>query len=168
MRKNYIICAALLFSFLGSRAQADTAALAGVFGRITTELKNYRPDTSAVPQDRFTRKIVELRQLRGGFNIDEAIRFKMEEEESKNPGSRETALMKEQFTSGPAQRWLENATIWVYRRQFTYKEVKKLVKFYRTSAGQKLASAQPLVMVETLAAATMIQETLMASQKNKQ
>jgi len=165
MRKKHIICAALLFSFLGSRAQTDTAATAGVFSRITTELKNYRPDTSAVPQDRFTRKIVELRQLRGGFNIDEAIRFKMEEEESKNPGNKETALLKEQFNSGPARRWLDNATIWIYRRQFTYKEIKKLVKFYRTSAGQKLAGAQPIVMVETLAAAAMIQETLMADKK---
>jgi len=162
MRKKYIICAALLCFFLGSRAQTDTA---GIFGRITTELKNYRPDTSAVPQDRFTRKIVELRQLRGGFNIDEAIRFKMEEEETKNPGNHETALLKEQFTSGPAQRWLSNATIWVYRRQFTYKEIKKLVKFYRTPAGQKLANTQPIVMVETLAAAAMIQEILLANKK---
>jgi uncharacterized protein len=44
----------------------------------------------------------------------------------------------------------------IYREEFTYGELEKLVKFYKTSAGQKLSQRFPVVMLKSLAAAEMI------------
>lgn len=60
--------------------------------------------------------------------------------------------------SGNGKRWLDNAMIWIYRNHFTYSELKKLVKFYKTSAGQKMATELPLIMVKSLKAGEMIKE----------
>jgi hypothetical protein len=149
-----------LMTFI-SNAQMDTTSVVGIFERIMNEVKSYKLDTSTVPNDKITRKINELRRLRGGFNINEAIMFKMGEEEQKKETAKATLdYLKEQFTTGKGKQWLDNAVIHIYRDQFSYKELKQLVKFYRTSAGQKLASDFPFIMMKTLMAAQIIHDTL--------
>ena len=62
------------------------------------------------------------------------------------------------FKSGNGKRWLDKTMIWIYRNHFTYSELKKLVKFYKTPAGQKMATELPLIMVKSLKAGEMIKE----------
>lgn len=137
-----------------------------IFEKITGAVKDYKLDTSAAPDDKLTRKIIEFRNLRGGFNINEAIQFKFAEEESKaTDASAKAAIQKskEDFMNGPGKRWLDNAVIWIYRKEFTYQEMKQLVKFYRTTAGQKMGEELPVIIIKSLAAAENIQKML---QKN--
>ncbi|GAA4737819.1 hypothetical protein GCM10023229_15980 [Flavisolibacter ginsenosidimutans] len=128
--------------------------------RITKEVSTYKPDTTSPPADKITQKIIELRKLRGGFNVNEAIAFKLEEDRQK--GETPADVQKkfaDFFTTGSGKRWLDNATIWLYRNRFSYAELKQLVKFYKTSAGQKMAADFPIIMLESLAAAQMLKDS---------
>ena len=166
MKKQLPLLASVLISFV-SHAQNDTGYISGTFERISSEVKNYKIDTSAVPNDKLTRKIIELRKLRGGFNINEAVMLKMGEEGQKNETPKATLdYLKGQFTNGKGKQWLDNAVIHIYRDQFNYKELKQLVKFYKTTAGQKLATDFPFIMIKTLMAAQIIHDTLV-SEANK-
>ena len=128
-----------------------------VFARITSEMANFKIDTSYPPHDKITAKITELRSLRGGFNINEAIEFKIaEDNRNKNLTEKEIHQLKTYFSSGNGKRKLDNAITWIYRKRFDYKDLKKLVKFYRSSAGQKMASDFPIIMLQSLAAAEVI------------
>jgi hypothetical protein len=55
--------------------------------------------------------------------------------------------------------------IHIYRQHFTYNELKQLVRFYKTSAGKKMAKDFPLIMMKSLIAAQIIHDTLIAEQK---
>lgn len=146
-------------------AQSDSI-MVGVFDRITAEVQNYRIDTSEAPDDKITRKIVALRDLRGGFNINEAIMFKLGEEEKKKETPEATlTYLRQQFSTGKGKQWLDNAANHIYRNQFTYRELKQLVRFYKTSAGQKLAHDFPYIMMKTLMAAQIIHDVLVNEQK---
>ncbi|MBX2930598.1 MAG: DUF2059 domain-containing protein [Chitinophagaceae bacterium] len=152
-----------------SFSQSDTTSsqnISDIFDRIAKSLKNFQLDTTDAPNDKITKKIIELRSLRGGFNINEAINFKIEEDKQKNQAPKE-ALEKLAifFTSGNGKRWLDNATIWIYRQHFTYNELKQLVKFYKTSAGEKMATNFPVIMMQSLKAAEIIKEIFMQQQK---
>jgi hypothetical protein len=150
-----------LLTFTGF-SQRDTAAgkiSSDIFDRITKGLKDFRLDTSAAPDDKITWKIIELRNLRGGFNINEAVDFKIEEDKQKNEMSKEELeKLSKFFKSGEGKKLLDNAVIWIYRQHFTYRELKQLIKFYQTSAGQKLATEFPVIMIQSLKAAEMIKE----------
>ena len=131
-----------------------------VFERISENLKNFKPDT-AVPGDKITRKIKELRRLNGGFNINEAIDFKLEEERQKNELTKEESdKLTAFFKTGKGNKWLENAVIHIYRNAFTYNELTQLVEFYKTPAGRKIASEFPLIMLKSFMAAEFIKSTL--------
>jgi uncharacterized protein len=165
MRK-YLLIALLSITYSRSPAQTDSLRMAGIFQKITNELKDYKIDTSEAPDDKITRKINELRALRGGFNINEAISFKIQEDETKGEVPKTTTdFLKQEFAMGDGKLWLDNATVWIYRRHFNYKELKQLVKFYKTSAGQKLANDFPFIMMKTLMAAQLIHDRLIASMK---
>ncbi len=132
-----------------------------IFQRLTEELKNFKPDTSNVPNDRTTKKINELRSLRGGFNINEAIAYKIAEDISKEPEKKnELEKLKQSFETGNGKRWLDNAVTWIYRKEFTYKELKQMVRFYKTKAGQKFAKAAPFLMLKSLAAGETVKQLL--------
>lgn len=162
MKKQLLFIFIMLLSVIRSKAQTDSIYTSGVFDKITNEIKTYKLDTSAVPNDKITKKINELRQLRGGFNINEAIMYKMEEEEQKNETPKATFdYLKGQFTNGKGKQWLDNAVLHIYRSHFNYRELKQLVKFYKTSAGQKLAADFPYIMMKTLMAAQTIQDILL-------
>lgn len=131
----------------------------GIFNRIAKSVSDFRPDTSAAPYDKITTKIIELRNLRGGFNINEALAFKMEEDFQKKEISKaELDKLSNFFKNADGKRWLDNATIWIYRQHFSYSELKQLVKFYKTSAGQKMAIDFPVIMIQSLKAAEMIKD----------
>jgi hypothetical protein len=156
MKRSLII---LLLSF-GIRA-ASAQDSSSIFESLSRAMKEYQLDTSAVPADRTTTMIKELRSLKGGFNINEAIEFKIQESIGKKEGSKEELLrLSDSFQHGLGKKWLENAVIWIYRNHFTYTELKEMVRFYKTSAGQKLARDFPVVMLQSLAAAETIQTML--------
>jgi uncharacterized protein len=160
MKKNYVLLL-MIGVGLNAMAQTDSTQLAGIFERITKEVQAYKIDTSAAPDDKVTRKIRELGALKGGFNISEAIDFKMQEEEKENKTPKATlTFLREQFHNGKGKQWLDNAVVHIYRDHFTYSELKQMVKFYKTSAGQKLATDFPLIMMKTLMAGQVIHDVL--------
>jgi uncharacterized protein len=167
MRK--LIIPAFIFCLLSFACYAqDTAKnkVPSIFERIATGVKDYKLDTSAAPNDKITKKILELRDLRGGFNINEAIDFKIAEDRQKNEVSKEELdKIASFFKSGNGKRWLDNAIVWIYRNHFTYSELKQLVKFYRTSAGQKMADDFPVIMLQSLRAGEMIKDMYAQQQK---
>src|SRR5690242_8112817 len=148
----------LLLVCLRSAAQVDLST------QISKQLKEYRPDTTDLPKDKITQKIIELRQLRGNFNIDVVVQLKMQEEISKGNNSEAMRKMAESFSSGNSKRWLDNAVMHLYREEFTYAELKKITRFYKTPAGQKMAKELPLIIMKSLAAAEMIQQSLSSKQ----
>jgi hypothetical protein len=148
---------------IAANGQTDTSAnnaAAVIFERIMKSVKEFKVDTTSVPDDKTTRKITQLRNLQGGFNINEAIQFKIAEDRSKNEIPKaELDKLATFFTSGNGKQWLDNAVIRIYRNHFTYKELKQLVRFYKTSAGHKLAADFPVIMLKSLMAAEMIKES---------
>lgn len=123
------------------------------------EMKDFKIDTSDVPEDKVTRKIRELTALKGVFNVNGAIAFKLEEDRSKKEKSpEEIQKLADYIQNGRGKVLLDNAIIWIFRKEFTYPELKALVKFYKTSAGQKMAVRFPFIMLKSLAAAQMIVE----------
>ena len=142
-------------------AQPDTAnqAATELFRRITQSIHQYRLDTSAAPDDKLTHKITELRDLKGGFNINEAISFKIAEDREKNELPKaDLDKLAAFFNSGKGKLWLDNAITWIYRRNFTYREIRQMVRFYKTSSGQKMAREFPTLMLQSLRAAELIKE----------
>lgn len=162
MKKNirFIIIFCLLTNNLFAQTDTDKKKpTPAIFDRITKSIADFQLDTSAAPDDKITRKILELRNLRGGFNINEVIEFKIEEDRQKNEVPKaELDKIAIFFKSGNGAKWLNNAMIWIYKNHFTYRELKKLVKFYKTPAGQKMATELPLIMVKSLKAGEMIKE----------
>ena len=160
MIKYFIPTILLCFLAATSFCQTDTAAgnmASSIFERIAKSIKAFQLDTTAAPNDKVTAKIIELRALRGGFNINEAIDFKLEEDRQKGEMPKaEVEKLSAFFKSGNGKKWLDNATNWIYRRHFTYPELKQLVSFYKTSAGQKMAADFPIIMMQSLRAAEMI------------
>lgn len=155
--KNTIL-AIFLIAVAGSIHAQDTSS---VFARITNAVKEYKIDTSDVPNDKITEKIKELRALKGGFNINEVMEYKIEEEIQKNPAAKDSMMrLAASFKNGKAKKWLDNAVIWIYRQEYTYDELKDMVKFYKTSAGQKMAQNFPIILLKSLMAAETIQKNL--------
>jgi len=143
----------LLCCFISTHAFSQT----DIFKKIVSEIETYVPDTTAAPDDKITRKIIEIRQLRGGFNINEAIEFKLQEDRQKGDLSQEQFDKAAAFFStGNGRKWLDNAVIWIYRKHFTYAELKQMAKFYRTSAGKKMGSELPVIILQSLKAAEVI------------
>ena len=157
---NPFITFILLLVTMAANAQTDTAAsnaAANYLKKMGEDVKAFVPDTTDVPDDKLTQKIKELRNLRGGFNINEAIAFKIEEDrQNKETPEAELNKIGAFFTSGNGKRLLDNSVIWIYRRRFTEAEINSLLKFYKTSAGQKMASNFPLIMMQSLKAAEII------------
>jgi len=135
----------------------DAATSRSVFSRLENEMKNFSPDTTEAPKDRITTMITEIRRLKGGFNINEAIEYKLQEAKQKKEIS-DTAYEAASafFMEGRGRQLLDNAVVWIYRKQFTSAELKELLRFYKTSAGKKMAEHFPLILLQSAAAAEMI------------
>lgn len=130
-----------------------------VFSRISESMSTFQIDTSAVPNDKMSFKIRELQNLKGGFNINEAMDYKIEEARSKNEISDDEYLnIKKFLTLGNGKKWIDNSIIWIYRKHFTYHEIKQLLKFYKTDAGKKMANDFPIIMIQSVKSAEFILE----------
>ena len=143
-----------LFFFSTARSQniqPDTSGKGQVYERIMQAMAGFTPDTSAPPEDRLTRKIRKLRQLRGGFNINEMLEFKLAEERQKKekPAAHINSLS-DFFSQGNGKRWLDHAAIWIYRKQYNYRDIKRMVRYYRSATGQKSADLFPVIMVQLI------------------
>jgi len=129
------------------------------FQRISTEMKNFTVDTSAVPNDSLSDAIRKLRSTKGGFNITEAVEYKIAEDLNKGDLNKATAdKLTNFYTQGNGKRWLENAVVWIYRKQFTLPEVNELVLFYQSPVGKKMSQNFPVVMLQSMKAAEQIIE----------
>ena len=129
----------------------------GLMQRISKEISGFKADTSAVPNDKITKKIEELRKYRGKFNVDALVDIKLAQAKKSHLLSKEQYDQANNFfKKGNGKRWLDNAIIWVYRKHFSYKELKAMVRFYRSTAGQKWASEFPIVAIQNSLAAEQI------------
>ena len=149
-----LVAVSYLFITFSAGAQVDSL----VYKTITAEMAKFKPDYSTPPDDKLTKKIKEVIDLKGGFNINEAIAFKLEEDrkENKIPEAEWRALAT--YMTGEGASKINNAVIWIYRSHFTYKDLKQLVKFYSTSAGKKMNEVFPLLMLKSLMAAEYVKE----------
>ena len=154
----------ILFT-IWSNAQKDTTT-SPIFEKIALEMKEFKLDTTSVPNDKLSKSIEKLRRLKGGFNINEAIEFKIAEERSKeNAPTEELDKIEAFFKNGNGKKWLNNAVIWIYRKQFTLKEINQLIRFYKSSAGQKMAEKFPILMLQSLKAGEEIKENFVQQLK---
>ena len=151
LMKTRVLFFALMISGLCTAQQTARET----YQRIANSAKNYVVDTTAVPEDKFTREIRNLRKAKGGFNINEAILFKIGEE---NMPASEKEKLEQFFTLGEGKKHLDNAVIWIYRKYFTLDEVKKLTRFYKSTTGKKMAANFPVIMLQSLKAAESIAE----------
>jgi len=109
-------------------------------------------DTLDAPNDAFTQKIRELRKVKGGLTIESIVQLKVMEEKQKDTSRAKREfydkLLKE-ATEGRTAKLMENCMINMYRRTFTEGEVDELVKFYKSSAGQKMDKEFLVLLVES-------------------
>lgn len=154
MKNYFVITFLLLWNIVISQNSGKE-----IFQRITSEVEKFKVDTSAVPNDKLTQEIKSLQKVKGGFNINEAILYKITEDLIKGDISAEDAeKMETFFTNGKGKKWLENAVIWIYRKKFTLSEIKDLNKFYKSSAGKKLSQDFPIIIIESIKSAEIIIE----------
>ncbi len=155
--KKFITLLFIIFTFCSHAQNVKTTA--PIFEKIVLEMKEFKLDTTAVPNDKLSKRIEKLRSLKGGFNINEAIEFKIAEERSKeNAPTKELDKIEAFFKTGNGKKQLNNAVIWIYRKQFTLKEINQLIRFYKSSAGQKMAEKFPILMIQSLKAGEEIKE----------
>ena len=172
--KKFVRCAIIsLFSFVSTNVFAQNFEeknfkMQSVFEKLTNELKDYKPDTANAPNDKITKEIIKLRALRGGFNINEAIEYKLAEEKQKaEVPAADLEKLSTFFKTGNGKRWLDNAVTSIYRQHFTYKELKQLTKFYRTAAGRKMAADFPFIMMKSLVAGEAVKSFYTTNSENK-
>ena len=162
---TYIFC--FLTTVVFSQSDTTTTkATTDIFDRIAKSVKEFQLDTTAAPDDKITRKIIELRNLKGGFNINEAIEYKLQEDKQKGEITEiEVTKFSAFITKGYGKKWLDNAVIAIYRQHFTFKELKQLVKFYKTPAGQKMSTQFPVIMMQSLMAGERIKDVYTKQKK---
>lgn len=163
MKKITTILSLFLTFFCAAQNDKTTTP---IFEKIALEMKEFKLDTTAVPNDKLSKRIEKLRNLKGGFNINEAIEFKIAEERSKeNAPTEELDKIEAFFKNGNGRIWLNNAVIWIYRKQFTLKEINQLIRFYKSSAGQKMVEKFPILMLQSLKAGEEIKENFVQQLK---
>jgi len=139
----------ILSCFLTIQATSQT-----VFERITTEMGTYKINTATPPADKTTKLINELRNARGGFNINEAMEYKLQEDrQKKDINEKQFEYLDSFFRSGTGTVLLNNAVTWIYRNYFTRKDLKQLIHFYRTNAGEKYSKIFPVILLQSAKAA---------------
>jgi hypothetical protein len=155
--KTFLLAGCIFISFLSIAQNESTLAKL----KEIMEKAGSMPDTSAVPNDKLTAEIKALRKERKTINTNDVIKIKIAEERKKDkklPAEFYDRLLNT-FTNGTAINWVDNSIIRLYRQYFTEREIKELIKFYKTSAGKKWASNFPLIMIESVGNA----ETIMKS-----
>jgi hypothetical protein len=163
-----MILAAVFAKTFSIASPIDTTKKLSTFDKISTQLQAYKPDTSTPPNDRVTQTIRQIMSLRGGFNINEAIEYKIQEDRASG-GMSEVDLnrLALYLQKGEGRRQLDNSIIWIYRSTFNLKELQQIKSFYATSAGQKMADSFPILMMKSLAAAQLLKDGFMKEPEQK-
>lgn len=140
----------LAFISFTSIAQVDSSFITQLKSLDTAN--TLRMDTTAVPYDKLTQKIRLLRGERGGFNIEMAIRMKLQEEQAKDKKHSKAYYdqLLTEVTTGKTSKLIDNVLVNLYRRSFTEEEIDQLVVFYKTSAGKKMNKEFILLMVRSI------------------
>lgn len=135
---------------LQSSSQIDSTLINRIKALDTANI--LKADTVAVPNDSFTKKIKILRSEQKGLTLETIIRLKIAEEQQKDTTRSKEYYNKllEEITNGKTGKLLENSVINIYRRSFTESEVDELVRFYKTSAGQKMNTEYLLLLVQSV------------------
>ena len=135
---------------LQSSSQIDSTLINRIKALDTANI--LKADTVAVPNDSFTKKIKTLRSEQKGLTLETIIRLKIAEEQQKDTTHSKEYYNKllEEVTTGKTGKLLENSVINIYRRSFTESEVDELVRFYKTSAGQKMNTEYLLLLVQSV------------------
>lgn len=109
-----------------------------------------------------------MRKYRGKFNIEALVDYKLRQDaKSHKLSEAEYNNVYDFFKNGDGKRWLDNAVIWVYRKHFTYKELKILTRFYKTSAGQKWSAEFSIVVIQNVLAAEQVGKIYMKMNTKK-
>jgi hypothetical protein len=147
---KYFFIALFFFLSLHSIGQIDSAFIQKIKTLDTANI--LRLDTLDAPNDALTQKIRELRKLRSGLTVEGIVQLKMMEEKQKDTSAAKKEfydkLLKE-ATQGRTAKLIDNCMINMYRRTFTEQEVDDLVRFYKTSAGQKMDKEFLVLLVES-------------------
>jgi hypothetical protein len=152
--KLLITVSILFLAHTSSYAQADSS----IFNNIREAMMQFKPDYSTPPDDKITRKIKELRDLKGGFNINGAIAYKLGEDRKENKMPEKEWKALGEYMSGEGAVKVNNAVTWIYRSHFSYKELQQLVKFYKTAAGRKMNKEFPLLMLKSMLVAQEVKD----------
>ena len=139
-----------LFIVHTALSQVDSSFIAKIKSLDTADV--LKIDTTAVPDDVFTRKIKQLRSERSGLTIEAIIKLKLTEEREKDTVHPKTFYdqLQQELTTGHTGKLLDNSLINLYRRSYTEKEIDELIAFYKTSAGKKMDKEYFIVLVESV------------------
>jgi hypothetical protein len=98
-------------------------------------------DTTAVPNDSFTKDILRLLTVTNAINLGVLFANNMPKEYENNEQLKELykRLIKD-VESGVARRWVERAYVREYRNRFTPQDITELINFYESPIGKKLIS----------------------------
>jgi hypothetical protein len=145
-----LLCLLLFLFGKPSHAQLDSVFLKQLKALDTSNI--LKTDTLAVPDDRITAKIRELRQERGGLTIPSILQMNLAEAQKKDTvhSSNYYQDMVYDITNGNTARLLNNCVVNLYRQSFTEAEIDDLVRFYKTSAGKKMNTVFILLLVRSL------------------
>lgn len=148
----------VIITSINSFGQADSSAMPNEFmARVQKAMEGFKPDTSNVPDDKITNKIIEIRNAAGKFNINDMIQFKLTEALQKGEMSKaDFDRMSEYMEKGEGKRLLENAVIWIYRSHFTYRELKKIARFFNSDVGKKWNREFPLILLQSAKVAEVV------------
>ncbi len=126
-------------------------------------------DTTAAPNDAFTKDILALLTLTGALENEVQVADKMLKQslgESNDP--RTTAFYErfmQEMREGRARRWLNNLYVRTYREHFTHTEVREIAEFYQAPLGKKFIEKSPLVaqavMLEAQKMGSYLGQTIM-------
>ncbi|HET9824627.1 MAG TPA: DUF2059 domain-containing protein [Chitinophagaceae bacterium] len=131
-------------------SQIDSSLISRIKALDTANI--LRTDTVAVPNDSFTKKIKTLRSEQKGLTLETIIGLKIAEEQQKDTSHSKEFYKKllDEITTGRTGKLLENSVVNIYRRSFTENEIDELIRFYRTSAGQKMNTEYLLLLVQSV------------------
>ncbi|ULQ58265.1 DUF2059 domain-containing protein [Flavihumibacter rivuli] len=105
-------------------------------------------DTSAAPNDEFTRlAMVLLKKTRAlDIGMELAAPLMNEREKTSSPFLKEFYdRMLKDMTNGKTRQYMEDMLVKTYRDRFTLDEMKQLLAFYETPVGKKMLSELPSI-----------------------
>jgi hypothetical protein len=112
---------------------------------INAELRKSMPvpqvdfDTTAVPNDDFTKDILRLLTVTNALNLGILFAENMPKEYENNPTMKMLyARLIEDMRSGTSRRWFERVYVREYRKLYTAEDIKELLKFYDSPLGRKV------------------------------